>query len=545
MPENPETPLDTLDEYSLNDATNRMGRLLPHNVDAEMAVLACLMNDPNAWDYISGSIEASEFYDPNNRKIFQSIETLANQGKSTDPISVSEALLSTSELQRIGGFRYLSDVKETIHDPKLVRTYARMVHDTSLRRELIGASDFIRTVAQTPGKRTIEQLLSEAESRVLGVSERPTNERYQHTLDEILLPTVDHIDKLRKSDGGIAGLSSGFYDLDNLTGGFKKSDLILVAGRPSMGKTSFALNICEHVILPDNPLPVLFFSVEQDHSQLIMRLLAAQSGIPYMQLENGKLNAQQWRQLQSSAEFLMNRHFFIVDRPSISVDEMRSYLKRINRELKAEGRQSAGGSSDGVALVVVDYVGLMKSNRRQDNRNLELGEISRSLKALAKEFTVPVIALSQLNRAVESREDKRPRMSDLRDSGELEQDADLILFIYRDEIYNKETKDLGKAELILAKHRNGPRGAVKINFVEKLMKFEGPEEGREEMQAQYSSGSSEAWGPPPSSSGTFSESGTDSARTVSESSEQQPDATGEPSDSDSDSPSESDEPDPF
>lgn len=464
-----------LDDYLVDQQTDPIPRDLPHSADAERAVLACVMKDDTAWDRLTGLVESIDFYEPRHVTIFEAMRLLATQGSPLNQVTVSDALRNADKLNDVGGYPYLFEINETMHDPRVVEAYAEMIRGTALRRDLIGVASYIKNIATVPGDLKPEDVLAESETKVLALSKDKTGEKFHHSLAEVLTPTVTQIEQLRETGGRLPGLRSGFWDLDDLTGGFHNNDLIIIAGRPSMGKTSFALNICEHVILDENPRPVLFFSLEQDHEQLVMRMLASQSAIAFHKLERAELDTQQWRQLESATGVLTAKPFYVVDKPSISVDEMRSYARRVNREIRARNRREQNGDDRGLSLIVVDYLQLVRASRRIDSRVLELGEITRSLKTLAKEFKVPVIALSQLNRQLEVRNDKRPKMSDLRDSGEIEQAADLITFIYRDEVYDEETADRGKAEIIVAKHRNGPRGTVKLNFTEQLMKFEGPE----------------------------------------------------------------------
>ena len=299
---------------------------------------------------------------------------------------------------------------------------------------------------------------------------------------------VAKIEELREAGGKLAGLRSGFWDLDDITGGFHSNDLIVIAARPSMGKTSFALNICEHLMLGKDSQPVLFFSLETGHSQIVMRMLVTQSCVDYKTLESAELSSQQLRQLRSATAMLTDKPFYVVDKPSLSIDEMRSYARRVNRELKTRHKTDQDDETERLALIVVDYLQLIRPSRRYDSRVPEVGEISRGLKALAKEFEVPVIALAQLNRKPEERNDKRPRMSDLRESGAIEQDADLIITIHREDFYEdvpvEESQKPRVAEINVAKHRNGPTGQVKLNWIKELMKFEGSEGGFAKETAQ-------------------------------------------------------------
>lgn len=482
MSDNYETELE---DYLAGEPSSQPAHRMPHSSEAERAVLACVMGDPSAWDRLTGLLESAEFFEPKNRKIYETIGTLASRGNPMDNISVSDALRNDGVLDEVGGYPYLFEIAETVHDARNVEAYAEMVHGAAVRRKLIDAAAHIKNIAYTPRDKTSQQVLSESEEQILGISNTSTGEQHQHFLGDVLSPAVNRIEQLRSSDGRLPGLESGFWDLDDLTGGFHDNDLIIVAGRPSMGKTAFAMNISEHVILGRETRPVLFFSLEQDHSQLVIRLLATQSSVPYKNLESANLSAQQWKQLESATGCLSDKPLYLVDRPNLSVEEMRSYARRINREIKSNDGAGEGTGDEGLALIVVDYIQLMRPSKDYNNRVLEMGDITRSLKGLAKEFGVPVIALSQLNRRLEDRHDKRPKMSDLRDSGEIEQDADLILFIYRDEVYDKGTREKGIAEIILAKHRNGPRGAIKLRFVESLMKFDATEEEYNEVSRSY------------------------------------------------------------
>ncbi|MXZ44905.1 MAG: replicative DNA helicase [Gammaproteobacteria bacterium] len=436
------------------------------NLDAERAILACLMKEESAWDRLTGLIHESDFSDHKHRRIFSTMRLLAEQNKSLDPISVSGALRDSDLFGKVGGQSYLMEIEETIFDVKKLLDYKELVRVTAIRRELVRVSQHIQTIATHPQDRTVEELLTESETKVLKVGEQRDDEEVFDRLKDRVDDAVRYIEKLAKQGGQVPGLESGFERLDELTSGFRDNDLIIVAARPSMGKTALTLNICTNILL-NAEKPLLFFSLEQDREQLIRRMLSAVAGVSHGKLDRGEgLTTQDWQQLESARLSLSKVDFFIVDRPNITLEDMKSQIRRINRELRDQK-----DANNKLAMVVVDYLQLVKPSRDRSSRVIELGEVSRGLKALAKEFKIPVVSVAQLNRNVENRENKRPRMADLRDSGEIEQDADLILFIYRDEEYDEHSAQKGKAEIIIGKHRNGPRGDLTLDFQTHLMKF--------------------------------------------------------------------------
>ncbi len=437
------------------------------NQDAERAILACLMKEDSAWDRLTGLIHEADFSDHKHRRIFATMRLLAEQNKSLDPISVSGALRDSDLFGKVGGQNYLMEIEETLFDKNRLLDYKELVRATAIRRELVHVSQQIRLIATHPQDRTVDELLTESETKVLKVGEQRDDEEIVVRLNERIDDAVGYIKTLAEHDGYIPGLETGFERLDKLTAGFRDNDLIIIAARPSMGKTALALNICTNILLSSQK-PILFFSLEQDREQLIRRMLSAVAGVSHGKLDRGKdLKTQDWQQLESARLSLSKVQFFIVDRPNITLEDMMSQIRRINRELRDESKDS----NNKLAMVVVDYMQLVKPSRDRPSRVIELGEISRGLKALAKEFKIPVVSVAQLNRNVENRENKRPRMADLRDSGEIEQDADLILFIYRDEVYDEYSAQKGKAEIIIGKHRNGPRGDLTLDFQDHLMKF--------------------------------------------------------------------------
>ena len=437
------------------------------NPDAERAILACLMKEESSWDRLTGLIHESDFSDHKHRRIFSTMRSLAEQNKSLDSISVSGALRDSDLFGKVGGQSYLMEIEETIFDRNRLLDYKDIVRATAIRRELVHVSQHIRLIATHPQDRTVDELITESETKVLKVGEQVDDEDVIDRLKERVGDAVSYIKILSEHGGHIPGLESGFDRLDELTAGFRDNDLIIVAARPGMGKTALALNICTNILL-NLEQPILFFSLEQDREQLIRRMLSAVAGVSHGKLDRGvDLTTQDWQQLESARHSLSKVEFFIVDRPNVSLDDMKSQIRRINRELRNDDEES----NDKLAMVVVDYLQLVKPSRERTSRVIELGEVSRGLKALAKEFKIPVVSVAQLNRNVENRENKRPRMADLRDSGEIEQDADLILFIYRDEVYDEHSAQKGKAEIIIGKHRNGPRGDLTLDFQANLMKF--------------------------------------------------------------------------
>lgn len=452
------------------------------NLDAERAILACLMKEESAWDRLTGLIHEADFSDHKHRRIFSTMRVLAEQNKSLDPISVSGALRDSDLFGKVGGQNYLMEIEETIFDEKRLLDYKELVRATAIRRELVHVSQHIRLIATHPQDRTVDELLIESETKVLKVGEQRDDEDVVDRLKNRINAAVKYIKKLSDHGGYIPGLESGFERLDELTSGFRDNDLIIIAARPGMGKTALALNVCTNILL-NLKKPILFFSLEQDREQLIRRMLSAVAGVPHSKLDLGTgLTTKDWQQLESARQSLSEVEFFIVDRPNVTLEDMMSQIRRINREL----RDRSNEPNDKLAMVVVDYLQLVKPSRERTSRVIELGEVSRGLKALAKEFRIPVVSVAQLNRNVENRENKRPRMADLRDSGEIEQDADLILFIYRDEVYDEESSEKGKAEIIIGKHRNGPRGDVKLDFQANLMKFANEGEVSYRAPVQYS-----------------------------------------------------------
>jgi replicative DNA helicase len=434
-------------------------KIPPHSIEAEQSVLGGLMLDNQAWDKIADHLQEKDFYRPEHRTIFRAIGNLARQGSPFDVLTLTENLKERNELESIGREIYLFELVRTTPTAANITAYADIVRERSFLRQLISIASEISDSAFSPAGRESLELLDEAERKVFQIAERGTRNRGPVAVGNLLANAVDRIDTLFHSENDITGLSTSYKDLDDMTSGLQPSDLIIIAGRPSMGKTSFALNIAENAALK-NKMPVLVFSMEMSGESLAMRMLSSHGRIDQHRVRTGKLQDEDWPRITSAMSLLSESSMFIDDTPALSPGDVRSRARRVAREHGQLG------------LIVIDYLQLMQVSGYKENRTNEISEISRSLKALAKELNVPVIALSQLNRGLESRTDKRPVMSDLRESGAIEQDADLILFIYRDEVYNEHSPDKGIAEIIIAKQRNGPIGKVRLTFLGKYTRFE-------------------------------------------------------------------------
>ncbi len=432
----------------------------PHSIDAEQSVLGGLMLDNSAWDQVADLIAEADFYRRTHALIFRAIAALADASQPFDVVTLSEWLDQTNELAEAGGLAYLGELAKNTPSAANVKAYATIVRERAVLRQLIRAGSGIADGAFNTEGRDTQELLDTAEKLVFEIADRGARGRggFVHVKD-VLTDVVDRIDTLFQQDNPITGVSTGYPDLDDITSGLQRSDLIIVAGRPSMGKTSLAMNLAEHAAIGDR-LPVAIFSLEMSNEQLVMRMLSSLGRIDQKKVRTGKLDDDDWPRLTSALGILKEARMFIDDTPALSPMEIRARARRLKRE-----------HSD-LGLIVVDYLQLMQVPGNKENRATEISEISRSLKALAKELHVPIIALSQLNRGVEQRENKRPRMSDLRESGSIEQDSDVIIFIYRDEVYNEESPDKGIAEIILGKQRNGPIGTVRLTFLGRYTRFE-------------------------------------------------------------------------
>ena len=438
-------------------------RVPPHSIEAESSVLGGLLLDNEAWDRVADLLSPSDFYRYEHRLIFKAIKDLIDASKPADVITVFEALQSLGNADEVGGLSYLNSLAQYVPSAGNIRRYAEIVRERGILRKLVSASDEIATAAFNPQGKPVDTILDEAEQKIFNIGEEGSRmkEGFQD-MGTLVLDLMDRVQEMSDNPNDITGVPTGFYDLDRMTSGLQGGDLIILAARPSMGKTSLAINIAEHVALYEE-LPVAVFSMEMGASQLAVRIVGSIGRIDQSHLRTGKLSDDEWPRLTEAIEKLRNISLHIDETPGLTVSQLRTNARRLARQ--------CGGK---LGLIVVDYLQLMSvsSGMSDENRATAVGEISRGLKMLAKELGCPVIALSQLSRGVESRPDKRPMMSDLRESGAIEQDADVIMFIYRDDYYNKDSKEPGVAEVIISKQRNGPTGTAKLAFLKPLTKFE-------------------------------------------------------------------------
>jgi len=432
----------------------------PHSIEAEQSILGGLLLDNSKWDVVGDKVIEDDFYRQDHRLLFRVVSRLATSGNPIDVITVSEELQRLGELENAGGMGYLAELAEKTPSASNVRSYANIVHERSVLRRLIQVSGEISDSAFNPTGRSTNELLDDAERKVFKISESSAGqESGPSSVNPVLTKTLERIEELFDAPDGITGVTTGFKDLDDMTSGLQPSDLVIVAARPSMGKTAFAMNLVESAIIKAEK-SVLVFSMEMPADSILMRMLSSLGQINQTRVRSGKLEEEDWPRLSSAAKMLKDRPLYIDDTAGLSPTEVRSRARRVARELKGD-----------IGMIMIDYLQLMQIPGMNEGRTAEISEISRSLKALAKEMNCPVVALSQLNRGLESRTDKRPMNSDLRESGAIEQDADVIMFIYRDEYYNEESPDKGIAEIIIGKQRNGPIGKVKLQFQGQFTKF--------------------------------------------------------------------------
>ncbi|GAB7546772.1 MULTISPECIES: replicative DNA helicase [unclassified Cupriavidus] len=434
----------------------------PHSIEAEQSVLGGLLLDNAAWDRIADFLSEADFYRFDHRMIFQSISRLIAATKPADVITVYETLQGAGKAEEVGGLAYLNSLAQNTPSAANIRRYAEIVRERSVLRKLVTVADDIATAAFAPKGREVRELLDEAESKVFAIAEEGSRgQKGFQEIQPLLTQVVERIDELyhRDSSTDVTGVPTGFIDLDRMTSGMQAGDLIIVAGRPSMGKTAFSLNIGEHVAV-EQGLPVAVFSMEMAGTQLAMRMLGSVGRLDQHRLRTGRLLDEDWPRLTHAIQRMNDAQLFIDETPALSSMELRARSRRLARQCGQLG------------LIVIDYLQLMSGSGGGENRATEISEISRSLKGLAKELNCPVIALSQLNRSLEQRPNKRPVMSDLRESGAIEQDADVILFIYRDEVYNPDSQDKGTSEIIIGKQRNGPIGTVRLTFLGQFTKFD-------------------------------------------------------------------------
>ena len=434
-------------------------KLPPHSLEAEQSLLGGLMLDKTAWDKIADVVAADDFYRKDHRFIFAAIRDLVEDGDPCDVVTVSEYLDKRGELDKSGGLEYLATLANETPGAANARAYANILRERSMLRSLINVGNEIAGSAFATDGRGAGEIVDEAERRVFEIAERGSRGRAGFkSLKQILPDAVDRIDLLHQSDGDITGISTGYNEFDKMTAGLQGGDLVIIAGRPSMGKTTLAVNIAENAAI-GGKVPTAIFSMEMPSQQLAFRMISSLGRVDQTHLRTGRFPDEDWSRINNAVQLMSDAPIFIDDSAGLSPTEIRARARRLHRE-------------HGLGLIVVDYLQLMQVPGNTENRATEISEISRGLKALAKELDLPIIALSQLNRSVEQRTDKRPVMSDLRESGAIEQDADLIVFIYREEVYNQDTPRKGVADITIAKQRNGPIGDFPLTFVGRYTKFE-------------------------------------------------------------------------
>ncbi len=437
-------------------------RLPPHSIEAEQALIGGLLLDNSAWDRVGDAVAEVDFYRDDHRRIFRHIARLIEVARPADVVTVFESIDKSGEVDQTGGLAYLAEIANNTPSAANIRRYAEIVRERAILRRLVTVGDEIAGSALSPGGRDVKQLLDEAEARVFEIAEAGARSVQGFLpIQPLLGQVVERIEELydRENPSDITGVPSGFLDLDQMTSGLQPGDMIVVAGRPSMGKTAFALNIAEYVGV-EMHLPVAIFSLEMSGPQLAMRFLSSVGRLDQQKIRTGRLSDEEWDKMTVALGKLHEAPIHIDETGAINATDLRARARRLHRQCGKLG------------LIVIDYLQLMTSSRENENRATEISEISRSIKALAKELQVPVIALSQLSRKVEERNDKRPLMSDLRESGAIEQDADIILMMYREDYYKPDTQEKGIAEVIVGKHRNGPTGTVKLTFLKEYTRFE-------------------------------------------------------------------------
>ena len=437
-------------------------KLPPHSIEAEQSLIGGLLIDNAAWDRIGDVVRETDFYRDDHRRIFRHIGKLIQQGRPADVVTVYESIEQSNEVDQTGGLGYLGEIANATPSAANIRRYGEIVRERAILRQLVTVGDEIAGNALNPAGRDVKTLLDDAEQRIFQIAEAGNRSNNGFVAIQPLLgEVVARMETLlaRDSQSDITGVATGFVDLDRMTAGLQAGDMIVVAGRPSMGKTAFALNIAEHVGV-ELRLPVAIFSLEMSGPQIATRFLSSVGRIDQSKLRTGRLTDDEWERLTVALGKLHEAPIHIDETGAINSTDLRARARRLHRQFGKLG------------LIIIDYLQLMSANRDGENRATEMSEISRSIKALAKELQVPIVALSQLSRKVEERNDKRPLMSDLRESGAIEQDADIILMMYREEYYKPDTQDKGTAEVIIGKHRNGPVGKVRLTFINEFAKFE-------------------------------------------------------------------------
>lgn len=441
------------------DAAEARLKVPPNSVEAEQSLLGGLMLDNQAWDKVADLLVDSDFYRKDHQLIFAAVAALAEDSHPCDVVTVSEFLDNRNELESAGGLEYLATLANETPGAANARAYAKILRERSMLRSLISAGNEISGSAYSSDGRGATELVDEAERLVFEIAEKGSRGRAGFKpLKQILPATVDRIDLLHQSGGDITGIPTGYTEFDKMTAGLQPGDLVIVAGRPSMGKTTLAINIAENAAIGAK-VPTAIFSMEMPSEQLAFRMISSLGRVDQTHLRTGKFPDEDWSRINTAVQLMSDAPIYIDDSPALSPTEVRARARRLKRE-------------HDLGLIVLDYLQLMQVHGNTENRATEISEISRSLKALAKELSLPIIALSQLNRSVEQRTDKRPVMSDLRESGAIEQDADVIVFIYREEVYNQDTPRKGIADISIAKQRNGPIGDFPLTFVGRFTKFE-------------------------------------------------------------------------
>ncbi len=437
-------------------------KLPPHSVEAEQSLIGGILLDNAAWERVADLVNDADFYRDDHRRIYRHIARLIDLGKPADVVTVFESLEKNGEAEEAGGLAYLAEVADSTPSAANIRRYAEIVRERAILRKLVAVGDEIAANALSANGKDAKQILDEAEAKVFEIAEAGARHASGFlSIQPILKQVVDRVQELydRDNPSEVTGVPTGLIDLDDKTSGLQPSDMIVVAGRPAMGKTTFALNIAEHIAV-ECRLPVAIFSMEMPGTQLATRFISSVGRIDQGKIRTGRLGDEDWQRLTMAMGKLYDAPLYIDETPGLNPIDLRARARRLARQCGKLG------------LIVIDYLQLMTGTGSSDNRASELSEISRSIKSLAKELHVPIIALSQLNRSLEQRPNKRPVMSDLRESGAIEQDADIIMFIYRDEVYNPDSPDKGTAELIIGKHRNGPTGTVRMTFIGQCTRFE-------------------------------------------------------------------------
>lgn len=443
-----------------SDASFAQMKIAPHSVEAEQSFLGGLLIDNNAWDRVSDKVIAADFYRPEHRLIFDEMLNLASAGTPFDVVTLSDALSLKGSIDQIGGLAYLIELSKNTPGVSNLMAYAEIIRERAILRNLLSVAHDLAGNIYDPQGRNSQEILDEAERKVFAISEHRNKDEGPESISKMMPMMVDKLDELQKNHGGITGTATGYNDLDRITAGLQPADVVIIAGRPSMGKTTFAMNIAENTAMHSDK-PVLVFSMEMPKEALLLRMLSSLARVDQSELRTGQLQDQAWSTIFSTIN-MMTEHMnlFIDDTPALTPTDLRSRARRLARE------------HGGLRLIVIDYLQLMRVPNMSDNRVNEVSEISRNIKAIAKELHVPIIALSQLSRKCEDRNDKRPVMSDIRESGSIEQDADLIMFVYRDEVYHPDTEDKGLAEILIRKHRNGPTGDLRLTFLGHHCRFE-------------------------------------------------------------------------